>query len=64
MRRPGASSRYKSQELPICIFLNHPNLPTRGGISAFIAASARRQFFLDWIAAKDRFNLSRLESFC
>jgi hypothetical protein len=49
---------------PICIFLNHPNLPTPVGISASIAASARRQFFSDWIAAKDKFSPSHLESSC
>ena len=48
----------------ICISLNRLKPPIPGGISASIAVNARRQFFLDWIAAKDRFNLSRLESCC
>ena len=46
----------------LCTLLNHPNLPIHGGISACIAASARRPFFLDWIAAKGSFQPSRLES--
>ena len=57
---PLAASRIRN--FLICIFLNHPNLPTRAGISAYIAASARRQFFLDWIAVKDRVNPLHLES--